>query len=764
MLSLPHFHCNSDNMATQSIKSLENRKDSPSFWAHFLQTISSDKTIKWLEIISLIAFILFAWITFSIYIAQNETSEALSPPLAATLLVLNLIPASTLIALWGRRIAIKRTLRQESNSQSKMHVRLVGIFSLITTIPVFLLVIFASLLFQNGVQFWFSGPARDILENAESLAIGYYQEKLSDVGEETKTMASDIRFSLNQTSADDPQFLDAYLTQVLNRKLSESAIVKIDDRGVQLTEAVVASDDQERNIWITDTILDKLNANEGLVVEAKPDRIVAATILFDNPRLYLYTARLDSVPSFVLGGPAQKLLNDYDDMISRSQNLQLQFNVALYIVSLLIICIAIWIALIVADRLVGPVNQLVFAAQKVASGDLSARVPENQLRPDEVGILSNSFNVMTQQLEAQNKNLLSANQQLDNRRAFMETVLESVSAGIISLDNKNKIILANSNASDQLARAGTPLIGIDINDISKDFAKLIRKKERESIIQIGDGPEPQTLAVNISRDENGCVITFEDISEQLADQKRAAWSDVARRIAHEIKNPLTPIQLAAERLKRRFSNHIDDGSEVFDQLTNTIIRQVHDLRNIADEFSSFARMPKPILREENITDIVRHSVFLHEVSKTDITFNVDTQNDIVNIFCDRRQIGQAITNVVKNAIEAIEERQLEEKNLKGKIRVVIVNSDNELILEVIDNGIGLPAEKNRIVEPYVTTRSSGSGLGLAIVKKIVEEHFGRIYFDEANGGGVKVKICFDLVKLKENRHNIKMIDENPENI
>ncbi len=751
-------------MATQIMKSLESSKDRPNFFGHLLQTISSDKTIRWLEIICLVAFVVFAWATFSFYISQNETAKPLSPPLAATLLVINLIPASILIALWGRRIAIKRTQKQGSNSQSKMHVRLVGVFSLITTIPVFLLVIFASLLFQNGVQFWFSGPARDILENAETLALGYYQEKLSDVGEETKTMASDIRFSLNQTRADNPQFLDAYLTQVLNRKLSESAIVTIDEKGIQRTEAVVASDDQDRNIWITDTMLDKLSTDEGLVVEAKSDRIEAATILFENPRLYLYTARLDSVPSFVLGGPAQKLLNDYDDMISRSQNLQLQFNVALYVVSLLIICIAIWIALIVADRLVRPVNQLVFAAQKVASGDLSARVPESHLRPDEVGILSKSFNVMTQQLEAQNKNLLTVNQQLDNRRAFMETVLESVSAGIISLDNEDKIILANSNASYQLASDGKTLIGVAIKDISTDFAKLISRKEKETIIQIGDGPEPQTLAVNISRDDNGSVITFEDISEQLADQKRAAWSDVARRIAHEIKNPLTPIQLAAERLKRRFSSHIDDGNDVFDQLTDTIIRQVHDLRNIADEFSSFARMPKPMFREENISDIVRHSVFLHEVSKTDMTFTVDTQNDIMNIFCDRRQMGQAITNVVKNATEAIEERQLEEKDHKGKIQVNILNQDNKLIVEIIDNGIGLPAEKSRIVEPYVTTRSSGSGLGLAIVKKIVEEHFGRIYFDEVKGGGVSVKICFDVKKLQQNQNNAEMIDDNPENI
>ena len=262
-------------------------------WSRFSNFISSDKAIRWLEIFTLIAFVLFAWATISIFLAQDENSQPLSPAFAATLLVANLLPASMLIALLGRRIALKRTQSQIAESNGKLHVRLVGIFSVITTIPVILLVIFASLLVQNGVQFWFSDQARGMLENAESLATGYYQEKLNDVGEETSTMATDIRFFLNRSRADNPQFLDAYLTQVLNRKLSESAIVTIDKNGTQRTTAVVASDNQEREMWISKSMLDKLGKDEGLVVEAKPDRIEAATILFDNPRLYfclLYTS------------------------------------------------------------------------------------------------------------------------------------------------------------------------------------------------------------------------------------------------------------------------------------------------------------------------------------------------------------------------------------------------------------------------------------------------------------------------------------------
>ncbi len=753
-------------MATAQILNEANSADtSPNFWTKFMRNIVGDKSIRWFEISSLILFVIFAWATIYIFYSQNENSQPLSPPVAAAILVFNLIPASILIALLGRRIALNRSGSQILDSKSKLHVRLVGIFSLITTIPVLLLVIFASLLFQNGVQFWFSDPARDMLTNAESLANGYYQEKLTDVRDETEAMAGDIRYFLNQSRADNPQFLDAYFSQVLTRKLSESAIVSIDKNNVQKTTAVVASDNEKREKWITSTMLGKLKDGEGLVVEAQANKIEAVTILYDSPRLYLYTARLDSVPSFIFGDRAERILSDYDNLIIQSRNLQIQFNIALYIVSLLIISVAIWIALIVADRLVRPVNQLVLAAQKVADGDLSTRVSSSsQDSPDEVGILSNSFNLMTERLEAQNKNLLLANNQLDNRRAFIETVLESVSAGIISLDEDNKIILANSNAAKQLAAVGKSLIGVKLEKLSPDLAQLVDNEDNETVIQIGDGPEPQTLAVNIRREETGCVLTFEDISEQLADQKRAAWSDVARRIAHEIKNPLTPIQLAAERLKRRFSSQVGDGNMVFDQLTDTIVRQVGDLRKIADEFSSFARMPKPTFREEDIADIVRHSVFLHEVSKTDIDFKVMISDDSLSLLCDRRQIGQAITNVVKNATETIEERILNDENHKGKIIVEISEMKDHMEISISDNGVGLPPEKGRIVEPYVTTRSSGSGLGLAIVKKIVEEHYGKMMFDDVPDGGAKVTIIFDTEKLQKRAHTIVVPEDNSENI
>ncbi len=706
----------------------------------FADVLGNSQSIKFLEVGSGIMLVVVAIITTLILTDQGPQSEPLSPAGAATMLVANLLPATLILVLFGRRVALKRAEQSGIGSKQLLHVRLVAIFSAITAVPTLLLVIFASLLFQSGVQFWFSGSARGMLENAGELATGYYEVNARDVGDETQTMAGDFRNALSQTTPDDPQFLSYYFEQVFRRRLSESAIVSIGDDGVQRTAAVATEDDEREREWISADVLKKLSNGESTVIVTQQDRIEAVTVLFDQPRSYLYASRALSVPSFALGEKARSVLRDYDSMVARSRNLQLQFNAALYLVSLLIIGVTLWIALLVADRLVRPVNNLVQAAQKIADGDLSARVSEENVRADEVGFLSQSFNRMTERLQSQTGTLLATNRQLDERRAFIEAVLESVSAGVISVDKEGAILLANSTAEKLLSADDHTIIGKKFHSVSPVLATLADEQQR-GVVQLGDGPEPLTVAVKVSSREGGKVVTFEDISQQLADQRRAAWSDVARRIAHEIKNPLTPIQLAAERLQRRFGRQIEDGAGVFEQLTSTIVRQVGDLRNIVDEFSSFARMPKPVFRSENLTDIVGHAVFLFEVAHTDIGFSFNHHGSSPNLICDRRQLGQAITNILKNAVESIEERK-KSGGETGKIGISINVNGPALTLSVTDNGTGLPKDRERIVEPYITTRASGSGLGLAIVKKIVEEHFAEIAFTDAPGGGAVVTITF----------------------
>ncbi|MEO9469179.1 ATP-binding protein [Parasphingorhabdus sp.] len=708
------------------------------------------KRVEWFVIIVFGAMLISTYFMLS---AQSDRAELIAPPIAASLLVANLVPAIVLLVLFGRRMAKGRAAKSAIGSNGRLHVRLVALFSLVASIPMLLVVIFASFLFQYGVEFWFSDRARGMLENANGLAQGYYEENQRDVGEETITMANDLRDYLRQARLESPEFAEGYVFQVLSRKLNESAIVEYGADGVIRTAAAVDPDNRETSNKISADVIQKLIEGETYVVTARDNKIEAVTALDLESRIFLYAARDTDMDALSQWERAQAVLKDYDDLFVRSRSLQLQFNIALFVVSLFIVGLALWIALALADRMVRPVSELVHAAKRVTEGDLASRVP-SPVEKDEIGTLGRAFNRMTERLETQTTALLAANDQLGSRRAFIETVLESVTAGIMSLNEAGQIRLTNSRAQALLAQKGGDLHDRDIADVAPQFAELIADGVENTIIQFSSGGEVKTLEVKIVAGTAGHVITFEDITQRLLDQRRAAWSDVARRIAHEIKNPLTPIQLAAERLQRRFGKNIEDGGPIFSQLTGTIVRQVGDLRNIVDEFSSFARMPKPVFREENLVDILKQAMFLQDVSNPDIEFEFLTEANEIELVCDRRQLGQALTNVIKNAVEAIEQKKDidgDEAGSAGQICLRILDGDDgeeAIVVQLDDNGIGLPADRERIVEPYMTTREKGTGLGLAIVKKIIEEHFGEIAFDDAPDGGTRVTIRFNPAKLQ----------------
>ncbi len=677
--------------------------------------------------------------------AQTDQVRLLSPLATAALLVANLTPVVALLILYGRRLAKRRAGASASGSNGRMHVRLVGLFSLVAAIPMLLVVFSASLLFQYGVDFWFSDRARGMLENANELARGYYEQNRQEVGEETITMANDLRTYLRQARLDSPEFAEGYVFQVLSRKLNESAIIEIGKDGVARTAAVVDPDKRDNAPRISPEIVKRLQNGENYVVSAKANKIEAVTPLDLAGGIFLYAARDSDMLALSQWERAQLVLRDYDDLFDRSRNLQVQFNIALFVLSLLIIGIALRIGLIVADRMVRPVNDLVTAAKRVTEGDLATRVPVLD-KPDEVGTLSRAFNRMTERLEMQTTALITANDQLGNRRIFIETVLGSVASGIISIDAAGVIQLANSRAQALLAKENDDLAGLELRIVAPELAQLLEQGMSEAIVQLTTENEIRTLNVKIVDQRPGHVMTFEDITQQLLDQRRAAWSDVARRIAHEIKNPLTPIQLAAERLQRRFGSDLPEGGDVFAKLTGTIVRQVGDLRNIVDEFSSFARMPKPVFREENLTDILKQALFMQEVANPAITFHFDAPEQNFPMVCDRRQLAQAMINVTKNAVEAIHDRGSE--TAAGEVRMALSHADDLVVITLDDNGIGLPKERDRIVEPYVTNREKGTGLGLAIVKKIVEEHFGEISFADGPLGGARVQITFNQRKLR----------------
>ena len=560
-------------------------------------------------------------------------------------------------------------------------------------------------------------------------------------------MSGDLAAYLQQVPIDSQTFAAGFARQLYERNLSEAIIFRVGQGGAIQSLALVNPYDRPLESVVTPQMIAQVRPEQPSII-VSADRFAALAVLPYGQNTYIYTARVfdPQLASQLSRGAA--VLSDYQTLANQSRDLQLRFNAALFALSLLIVGISIWIALKLADRLVQPVGRLVDAARRVTAGDLSVRVPVSEER-DEVGTLGNAFNRMTRRLEEQTGALVAANDQLESRRAFIEAVLSGVTAGVISVDEQRVVRLINSSAETLLRTGGASAVGRKLADLAPELDSHLAADEREDVVQLATGGEPRTLAVKTVQVEGGHVLTFDDITEQLLDQRRAAWSDVARRIAHEIKNPLTPIQLAAERLQRRYASEIASDPATFERLTGTIVRQVGDLRRIVDEFSSFARMPKPTFREEPVNDIVRQAVFLHEVAHPDIAFSFEAPDPSPLLVCDRRLLGQAVTNVIKNGVEAIQQKRDEGGSGRATgSRSRIVEDGAKLRIEVIDSGVGLPAERGRLTEPYMTTRAKGTGLGLAIVKKIVEEHFGQIEFEDAPGGGSLVRFSFDVEALR----------------
>jgi two-component system nitrogen regulation sensor histidine kinase NtrY len=687
-------------------------------------------------------------LSFSMFTRDTEPGQFLTPPLIALLLVAILIPAIGLMVLLSRRLAMARA-EERGLAGGRLHTRLVALFSVIAAVPTVMVAIFASLLFQSGLEFWFSDRARSMIESSVELGRTTYANEVDRVRLQTIAMNTDLSSALEQVTIEDPRFDDFLATQVVQRELSETVIFRVGPANEILSLALVNPYDRPLSQIIHPSHLRQLSTQETVSING-PDRLGALIRMkVGDGGVFLYTAKVFDPRFRKTIERTREVQTTYRDLQDRSRLYQLRFNGALLLGALIIVGLAIFFALKIADRLVRPVGELVAAAGRVEEGDFSARVPVGE-PSDEVAMLASAFNRMTGRLQEQTGALVAANRQLDTRRAFIEAVLSSVTAGVIALDKDGRILLVNRSAEALLEPEGEEIEGRMLGEVSADLAEFMTGDARDANVSVLAEGEPRTLAVKRVRYADGAVITFDDITDQLSDQRRAAWSDIARRIAHEIKNPLTPIQLAAERLQRRYGKEIQSDAETFERLTGTIVRQVGDLRRMVDEFSNFARMPKPVFRPENVHDIARAALFLHEVAHPGINFAIDPAHADIPLVCDRRQLGQALTNVVKNGVEAIEARRNKGiGNFEGdRVELKIRREGNDVIIDVTDTGIGLPQERERLTEPYMTTRVRGTGLGLAIVKKIVEEHMGEIAFLDRPGGGTHVRIVLDAVRLE----------------
>lgn len=657
------------------------------------------------------------------------------------LLSLGALVATRLVRLWLER--------RRGSAGARLHTRMVALFSLVAVTPTIVVAVFSALFLDFGMQSWFSERVSTALNRSLVVARAYVIEHREGVRAEALATAS----ALNRQAPDlasNPYRLTQFLNQVAAaRSLTEAVVLQRNGR-------ILARNDLSFTLEferMPERAIDAAAAGDVVILSEEGDDRVRALIRLDNyVDAYLYVGRFLESRVVDHTQEVQKVVREYQRLESERSGIQITFVLIFVVVALLVLLASVWVGLHFANRIARPIGGLIAAADRVRAGDLAARVAE-PLRDDEIGSLSRAFNRMTGQIHHQRQELIDANRQLDDRRRFTEAVLSGVSAGVIGLDARGRITLPNPSARDLLTATEEALIGRPLETVIPETAGLLAearaKPQRvaESQIALLRGERRRTLLVRIvaERDERrieGFVVTFDDVTALLSAQRRAAWADVARRVAHEIKNPLTPIQLAAERLKRKYLGEIASEPEMFAVCTDTIVRQVGDIRQMVDEFSSFARMRAPMLERVDLIDLVERTVVLHRIANPQIDFEVEHPPGRVERDCDAPQIGQALTNLLKNAIEAIEGRPAADAGPPGRIVIRVREEEGRWRIETEDNGPGLPgALREQLTEPYVTTRAQGTGLGLAIARKIMEDHGGSLTLGGGRGGA-RVALVF----------------------
>jgi two-component system nitrogen regulation sensor histidine kinase NtrY len=669
------------------------------------------------------------------------------------LVLVNLTLVLSLASLIGWRIARLVATRRSGRAGAKLHVRLVTWFSAIAVVPVILVAVFAAVTLNLGLDQMFSGRVKEALGSAQNVAHRFIMAEARGI----TLSAGEIEENL----AHDPTLVDEDKHLKLTLMMSKIAFMTkdrgligsflLDSQGRELAKSAALNYSQA----LKPSPSDIADARAGkILVDGDPDTGLVHALVWLPFLKDAYLLVVEKVDPQVFGyySRTKAAVSEYNRLNESRLETQLQFAALYAMVALVVLLAAVWSGLWAANRLVRPISDLIDAAGRVSEGDLDAQVLVER-DDDELGMLGIAFNRMTQQLSAQRGDLLAAGKLNEVRRRFTETVLSGVSAGVIGIDGEGHITIINRAAARLLDAAPEDMESSHYSEAVPELAPLILRAMSEPVgraggeVTIKRGGTPRSLSVQVTSERgsaDGFVVTFDDITDLVSAQRTAAWADVARRIAHEIKNPLTPIQLSAERLKRKYSGEIVTEPEVFQQCTDTIIRQVGDIGRMVDEFSSFARMPTPVMKRENAQELLQQAVFLQRVANPAITFKTAAPKEPVHFEGDGRLISQALTNVLKNAGEGIAARIAKGDDEPGAITIAVVPNGATFAYRVTDNGIGLPPEhRHRLTEPYVTTRTKGTGLGLAIVRKIMEDHGGDIALADVEGGeGAEVTLTF----------------------
>ncbi|MEM7044409.1 MAG: PAS domain-containing sensor histidine kinase [Pseudomonadota bacterium] len=694
-------------------------------------------------------------------LATYYTFRSLQPD-ATWVLALLWLDVILLLALGGivaHRLVQIVLARRQGSIGSRLHARLVALFSFVAVVPAILVAIFAVMFLHYGLESWFSERVSHALSNSLNVAESYLEEHKDVIRGDALAMAADIDREGPKLVDDAARFQQMFDAQAALRSLTEAII--FDGKGRLIARTGLSFGLEMETLPGPDQLAEANAGRAVILTNDTEDRVRALVALGSFDDTFLYVGRF--VDSKVLGYVAETraVVSDYQSLELRRTGIERLFAITFGVVALLLLLAAVWVGLLFANGLATRVSALIQAADQVSAGDLSVRVPESE-ENDEIDHLQSTFNRMTDQLSTQREELVQANSQLERRRAFTEAVIGGVSSGVIGLDRQGLITLPNPSALDFLGSSAEQLSGRPVIAVLPEIAGLLAAAvaaphapamEEQLEFRRPDGHRTLLVRVSAQLDDDeqiaGFVVTFEDITELLGAQRTAAWSEIARRIAHEIKNPLTPIRLSAERLKRKYLPQIEQDQDTFTGSIDTIVRQVDTIGSLINEFSAFARMPAPVFDYESACDLIRQAVYLQQGARAEVRFETELPEQDIQLYCDSRKVAQALTNLVQNAVQSVLQRLANEgdQGERGWVLVRLEATEQFCSIDVHDNGLGLPADEpvGRLTEPYVTKRADGTGLGLAIVKKIMEEHAGTIALANREGGGACVSLSFPMM-------------------
>ncbi|WP_210242594.1 sensor histidine kinase NtrY-like [Prosthecodimorpha hirschii] len=692
------------------------------------------KFVRMIGLILVILSLLSVLVSFAILTGITPITP--SDQVLKIAMVVNAVLLLALTGLIGWELVGLYIAWKDGRAAARLHWRILTHFSVIAAAPAVIIAVLASVTLDQGLDRWFETRTRTIVQNAAQVGAAYLQEHARVLRGDAIAMAAEIDQAKPLYDDEPTRFDQFFENQCSLRQIPAAFILRAD--GTVVTSAKLDEAWDSPLMPPPEAFRQAENDEPVVIAPGQSNQVGAVMKLKEFEGLYLYATRpldgrvLDQVRL------AQAAAGDYGKLESSRYGVQLAFALIFVGVALILLLAAIWAGIGFANRLVAPIRRLILAADYVSKGNLAIQVP---VRPKEGDLahLGETFNTMTAELRTQRSELIAAKDQIDRRRRFTEAMLAGVTAGVIGLDAERRITLANRSALALLDTAEANLLGKSVDEAVPELAAATAEmsaepshRARQTQVTLRRAGQERTINVRFTTETTaaggGLVVTLDDITDLVTAQRSSAWADVARRIAHEIKNPLTPIQLSAERIRRRYAKRIEDDRQVFDQCVDTIIRQVGDIERMVNEFSSFARMPKPQKEAGDLREPLREAVFLQSVGNPEIDFVSRLPDTPLAGKFDMRLMNQVFTNLVKNATEAIAAVDRSAPgSAKGCVEVAARVADGEIVIDVIDNGIGFPQEnRHRLLEPYVTTREKGTGLGLAIVRKILEEHGGRI--------------------------------------